>query len=826
MRRATRPFAVPLLATLLLLASGAGGGGEGGCDPPDDDDDFAGDASISTSPEGPLTTSESSLTATFSVVLDERPIAPVVVVVESGDLGEWSVGTEASTPDLATANLLTLESVLTLRYPHGTDAVTGSNGVHNQGYHFDGTWHYSVGTDTDHRGWLFVNHADGSLKCSDLLDDPFVGPVPEATGKVHPGGGWFHDGRFYSVVANQETGDDGGFGVVSFAPGACDAAANPDTSGCGCDTTWVEDGQGAPQLWTSDDYKGFGVGFAGEAILYDVYGSNAWTCTLEGEDCADAAPAGPAGQWFSCPTGRICPQECFVQGEHVACTDFPVLPSASGSTYLRVYPNDPEAIDEFEDPINRIKLPRELDLLGNSGQSNPEGISIHDGQVYLAGDHPVGDAGDCGLVTTPCTDGDGDQTVRINGLAEDGRGLVFTEQDWDQPQEVVVTGLDDPDFDGDVSGVIILEIASTDPLYGLLAPVTVDVINVDNEAPIGPLTPQIIDPPHGSELGGQVVRIQGTGLLGTSEVWFGDAQATIASSYEVEVEVLSPAGAPGTVDVRLVRADGEEATLPGAWTWYADNTGFYSGLARGLLVAYDPSYFWIGSPYGDISEPYIQLDGLFHEPIEQGSTLFGATAFPGDCTDPGGASWTTVPVGPALSAYVDPIGAVDVPDGGGDGVYRLLVNDVSVWDWSAEAIDLEIVSDEGSLPIQYIDGAVLMPEMPDFGVFGWSFGNFWPRGQDFELAWTTLGPAADAVRWTVMPANDVTPLKTFGCTMQGAGPLVVPWTDIVDGVDEEQLDSVLVKLSFWSDETPALEHDGSTFWGRGSIDLYFFFALQ
>ena len=821
-----RPWSLPLLLVLPLVLSGASDG-PGGCNPPDDDDtDVGSPASITLSPEGPLTTSESGLSATFSVALDLRPTAPVSVIVQSGDVGEWSVGEAPGQPDLSTADSLQLVDVLTLRTPHGPDAVSGDNGVHNQAHHFDGTWHFTAGTDSHEQGWVFVNHADGSLKCSDRLVDPFVGPDPEATGKVHPGGGWFHDGRYHSVVSNQVAGEGGGFAVVSFAPGTCDAAANPDTSGCGCDLVWAQDEAGAPRLWTSDDYKGFGVGFADEARLYDIYGSNAWSCSLAGEDCADSEAEGPAGNLLSCPTGRVCPQECVSTGEHVVCTDFPVLSSSGGSTFLTVYPADAALVDAFQAPINTIRLPRELDLAGATGQPNPEGISIHQGQLYLAGDHPPGDDGGCGLLITPCTDGAGDQTVRVARLVDDGQVLTFTPEDWDQPQDVVVTGVDDPDFDGDVPGTISLEISSTDSAYAVLGPLSVDVINVDNDAPIGPLAPLGLSPAHGPQTGGQAVTITGTGLLGTDEVWFGGARATIATAYETAIEVESPAGEPGAVDVRVVRSDGEVVTLPSAWTWHPDHTGLYSGLARSLLVAYDPSYFWIGSPYGDISVPYVQLDGLFHAPIERGSTLFGASASPGECVGPGGASWTTVPVGPTVSVSADPLGQVDVPDGGGDGVYRLLANDVSVWSWSGEVMDLEIVSGDGGLPPQYIDGAVEMPELPDFSPHAWSVGNTWPWGQDLELPWTTLGPPADAVTWTVMPAHDVAPLNTFGCTMDGAGPLVVPWADIVDGVDESQLDSLLVVLSFRTDRTPVLEHDGSFFWGRGFLDLYFYFALE
>jgi hypothetical protein len=818
MTRLVRPLSIPLVCVLLLALSGAAGGGEGGCDPPDD-----AAPAVSVDPEGPLVTSESGLSATFTVALTSPPAEPVEVIARSGDVGEWTVGEAPGEVDLATADSLALVDVLTLTYPHGPGAITQANGVHNQGYHFDGAWHFSVGTDTEHRGWAFVNHADGSLKCASTLADPFEGPDPAATGDVHPGGGWFHDGRFYTVVANQvEVGEGGGFGVASFAPGTCDAANAPDAMTCACDVSWTTDVDGQPQVWASDDYKGFGLGLADEARLYDIYGSSAWTCSLAGEGCTDADPAtGPAGFWSACVTSdRVCPQECVNTGDHVVCTPFP------GGSDLGVYPTDAAGIAEFQGPIHEIALPAELDLQGTPGQPSPEGIALQGGQLYMAGDHPPDAAGDCGSFVVPCTDGSGDQVVRVYRLVRDGQELTFTAANWNQPQEVQVVGVDDAVLDGDVSGEVLLTFISEDDAWAEIAPVAVSVVNVDNDAPPGPLAPQHLSPPHGSELGGQLVRVEGTGLVGLSEVWFGDVQATLGAVYEVQADVLSPAGSPGTVDVRLVRTDGQEEILPGAWTWHPDHTGLFSGLARSLLVAYDPAHFWIGSPYGDISQPYVQLDGLFHEPIEEASTLFGATAFPGDCSDPGGAAWTTVAPGPPLSASSGALGQVDVPDGGGDGVYRLLVNDVDVWDWSGDVMDLEIVDHVGALPAQPIDGVIWMPEIPDFGPYTWTSGNSWTWGEDLALSWTTLGAPADAVRWRVMPAHDVTPLNSFGCTMQGAGPLVVPWSDIVDGVDLGQLDSLLLSLSFWTGSTPTLEHDGSSFWGRGYVDLYFYFALQ
>ena len=60
--------------------------------------------------------------------------------------------------------------------------------------------------------------------------------------------------------------------------------------------------------------------------------------------------------------------------------------------------------------------------------------------------------------------------------------LTFTTANWDVPQDVTVTGVDDPDDDGDVSYSIVLSAAaSADPSYDGLSSSLVDVLNVDDD---------------------------------------------------------------------------------------------------------------------------------------------------------------------------------------------------------------------------------------------------------------------------------------------------------------------------------------------------------
>jgi hypothetical protein len=66
--------------------------------------------------------------------------------------------------------------------------------------------------------------------------------------------------------------------------------------------------------------------------------------------------------------------------------------------------------------------------------------------------------------------------------------LNFTTLDWNVPQTVTVTGVDDPDLDGDINySVQMGPTASSDPLYDNQTPGPVAVVNLDNDVP--PVSP-------------------------------------------------------------------------------------------------------------------------------------------------------------------------------------------------------------------------------------------------------------------------------------------------------------------------------------------------
>lgn len=66
--------------------------------------------------------------------------------------------------------------------------------------------------------------------------------------------------------------------------------------------------------------------------------------------------------------------------------------------------------------------------------------------------------------------------------------LNFTTLDWNVPQTVTVTGVDDPDLDGDINYSVQMDpTASSDPLYDNQTPGPVAVVNLDNDVP--PVSP-------------------------------------------------------------------------------------------------------------------------------------------------------------------------------------------------------------------------------------------------------------------------------------------------------------------------------------------------
>ena len=76
--------------------------------------------------------------------------------------------------------------------------------------------------------------------------------------------------------------------------------------------------------------------------------------------------------------------------------------------------------------------------------------------------------------------------------------LTFTEQNWDTPQTITITGLDDSDVDGDIDVTITVAVddANSDAAYAGISETTT-VTNEDNELPPLIINEFLADPPDG-----------------------------------------------------------------------------------------------------------------------------------------------------------------------------------------------------------------------------------------------------------------------------------------------------------------------------------------
>lgn len=92
-----------------------------------------------------------------------------------------------------------------------------------------------------------------------------------------------------------------------------------------------------------------------------------------------------------------------------------------------------------------------------------------------------------------------------------------------------------------------------------------------------------VSPSSGDRAGGTPVAITGAALDGVDEVRFGPLQATIQSVSATRVDVLTPPGSAGQVEI-VLRASSEEVRLPEAFTYTQERELFSLKPARGAIA--------------------------------------------------------------------------------------------------------------------------------------------------------------------------------------------------------------------------------------------------
>jgi len=99
----------------------------------------------------------------------------------------------------------------------------------------------------------------------------------------------------------------------------------------------------------------------------------------------------------------------------------------------------------------------------------------------------------------------------------------------------------------------------------------------------GPLRLDLVDPPTAARPGGTRVFVRGAGFRGAMRVQFGGAEAqSVVVLDPFTLEVFTPRGDVGTVDVRVEREDGAVAVLEAGFSFYNPSSG-YGGASGGPL---------------------------------------------------------------------------------------------------------------------------------------------------------------------------------------------------------------------------------------------------
>jgi hypothetical protein len=155
--------------------------------------------------------------------------------------------------------------------------------------------------------------------------------------------------------------------------------------------------------------------------------------------------------------------------------------------------------------------------------------------------------------------------------------LNFIAADWDLPQQVIVTGVDDAIVDGNVPYTIVTAPAvSADPNYNGLNAADVSVTNLDDDG-AGVSVASIV--PDSMQAGTQVdVVIGGSDFQPGATVTFENGQGPAptadvtyvsADGLTIEATVTAPGGGPHgerVWDVRVTNPDASTGTLPAGFT--------------------------------------------------------------------------------------------------------------------------------------------------------------------------------------------------------------------------------------------------------------------
>jgi hypothetical protein len=323
------------------------------------------------------------------------------------------------------------------------------------------------------------------------------------------------------------------------------------------------------------------------------------------------------------------------------------------------------------------------------------------------------------------------------------------------------------------------------------------------------------------------VFIAGDDLELADVVLFGSEQATILSATEEGLLVETPAHDAGVVDVS-VEATGNVSVLEEAFTYWADNSGLYAGIALPSVEVYDTTWFTIGSPYAQLDPygPYAQFEFLVHSPVPAENTYLGNMPAVGECDWGSTMSWEQFSLGSYVSMESDAFGAQVMLGNDDDSpVYYMVESDIDVTEWAGELFDVTWHSDTEYMPAMSVPELLMVPELVEDANFDWQAANALTWGEDIEWTWTP--GSHTGLLASIYPSSGSASLSVIQCASDpSGGSLSMAWDELVADVDPEQVDGVHVLFTFYADVETVLPHDNSIFWSRGRVSYWVYIPFE
>ncbi|TCT01451.1 putative outer membrane repeat protein [Pseudofulvimonas gallinarii] len=459
------------------------------------DDDSAG---ITVNPTSGLVTTEGGGTATFTVVLNSQPGADVVIGLSSSDTTEGTVAPTSLTFTAANWNNMQTVTVTgvddnevdgDIAYTVVTAAAVSAdpdyNGVDPDDVAVTNIDDDSAGITINPTGGLVTTEAGGSATFTVALNtqpgaDVAIGLSSSDTteGTVSPGSVTFTAANWnvpqmvtVTGVDDNEVDGDITYTIVTAAA----VSADPDYNGVDPDDVAVTN--------IDDDSAGITINPTGGLVTTEAGGSATFTVALNTQPGADVAiglsssdttegTVSPGSVTFTAANWNV-PQMVTVTGVDDNEVDgditYTIVTAAAVSAdpdYNGVDPDD-VAVTNIDDDSAGIML------AASSGSLVTSEMGDSDSFTAVLTTMPSAD------VILPIASSDSTE-----GTASPG-SLVFTPGNWNVPQTVTVTGLDDAQIDGDQAYRIQVGPASSaDTTYsGMTA--WMDAVNIDDDVALG-----------------------------------------------------------------------------------------------------------------------------------------------------------------------------------------------------------------------------------------------------------------------------------------------------------------------------------------------------